>query len=65
MTFFIKVISKEAHNRITKAQTTVLQKPDKTSYPENGPLSFSGVLFGSFLHYLSRLWREAKKNDKQ
>jgi hypothetical protein len=44
-------------NRFTKAQFTVVQMLDQTSFPENGLLSFSGVLFGFF-------FAQTKKNNK-
>ena len=45
----------EGHNNIPKAEVTVAQKHNQTSYPENGLYSFSGVLFWFF-------FAQAKKN---
>ena len=52
----------EGYNNIPKAEVTVAQKLNQTSYPENGlyiparrRLGFQVCFFGSFLHYLSRL----------
>jgi len=45
----------EGHNNIPKAEVTVAQKLNQTSYPENGLYSFSGVLFWFF-------FAQAKKN---
>jgi hypothetical protein len=47
----------EAHNRIPIAEFTVAQKLNPNSFPENGLLSFSGVLFWFF-------FAQAKKNSK-
>jgi len=59
---YLHVLFLEAYSRIINAETTVAQKLNQTSYPENGlyiparrRLGFQVCFFGSFLHYLSRL----------
>jgi hypothetical protein len=47
--------NRKAMNIVTKVEVTVVQKFNQTSYPENGLLSFSGVLFWFF-------FAQAKKN---
>ena len=53
---YLHVLFLEGYSRIINAETTVAQKLNQTSYPENGLLSFSGVLFWFF-------FARAKKNN--
>jgi len=49
------VLTYEAHNRLDKAEATVVPKLNQASSPKTGCSSFSGVLFGFFFAH-------AKKN---
>ncbi len=50
-----KEIALKAHNSITNAQTTVVQKLNQTSFPKTGCISFRVSFFGSFLDKQKRI----------